>query len=107
MSLDVDLFNEAGENLYSDNITHNLTAMADMAGIYALLWRPDEFGITHAHQIIAPLERGLIWLVCNKAKAEEFNAKNGWGKWENLVRFCADYLQACKDHPEAQVSVSR
>lgn len=48
MSLDVCLKGKNGETLYSRNITHNLGRMAQAAGIYECLWRPEEHGITHA-----------------------------------------------------------
>ena len=107
MSLDVYLENEAGEELYSRNITHNLGRMAGEAGIYECLWRPDEHGITHARQIIDPLAAGVALLATQKARFETFNAANGWGLWEHFLPFCADYLQACRDNPDALVKVSR
>ena len=36
------------EEVYSANITHNLGGMADEAGIYEALWRPEEVGIAKA-----------------------------------------------------------
>ena len=36
------------EGAYSANITHNLGKMAEEAGIYKHLWRPEEIGITKA-----------------------------------------------------------
>lgn len=107
MSLDVYLKNEAGEVLYSRNITHNLGNMADEAGIYECLWRPDENGITHARQIIEPLAAGVALLATQKARFEAFNSPNGWGLWEHFLPFCADYLQACRDNPDALVKASR
>jgi hypothetical protein len=107
MSLDVYLYDEAGEELYWRNITHNLGKMASEAGIYECLWRPDEHGITHARQIIEPLTAGVVLLATQKTRFEEFNAPNGWGMWEHFLPFCADYLQACRDHPDALVRVSR
>lgn len=107
MSLDVSLTNADGVEVYSANITHNLNRMAEEAGIYACLWRPDENGITHAGQIIEPLAAGLALLVTEKARFEQFNAPNGWGLWKHFVPWCADYLQACRDNPDALVSVSR
>ena len=106
MSLDVYLEDDAGNQLYWRNITHNLGAMAREAGIYACLWRPEENGITRAKQIIEPLAAGVALLVTEKARFEQFNAPNGWGMWEHFLPFCADYLQACRDHPEARVKVS-
>ena len=107
MSVDVYLKNEAGEELYSRNITHNLIRMATEAGVYECLWRPDEHGITHARQIVEPLAAGVALLATQKRRFEEFNAPNGWGLWEHFLPFCADYLQACRDNPDALVKVSR
>ena len=107
MSLDVYLKNETGEELYSRNITHNLTDMADEAGIYQFLWRPEEIGITHARQILDVLSFGVALLATQKARFEKFNSPHGWGMWEHFLLFCADYLQACRDHPDALVKVSR
>lgn len=107
MSLDVYLEDEAGNQFYWRNITHNLNKMAAEAGIYKCLWRPDEHGISHARQIIEPLSKGVVLLATEKKRFEQFNASNGWGKWENLLVFCGDYLQACRDHPDALVKVSR
>ena len=107
MSLDVYLMDGDGEELYSRNITHNLGKMAQEAGIYKCLWRPEEIGITHAKQMIDPLEKGVALLATEKGRFEKFNSPNGWGMWEHFVPFCMDYLQACRNHPEAQVEVSR
>ena len=107
MSLDVYLRDDADNLIYTRNITHNLGKMAAEAGIYACLWRPEEHGITHARQIIEPLEKGVALLATQKAKFEEFNPPNGWGMWEHFLPFCADYLQACRDNPDAKVEANR
>lgn len=107
MSLDVMLIGAEGKCLYEANITHNLSGMAKEAGVYDCLWRPDENGISRASQIIEPLTAGLARLATEKARFEQFNAPNGWGLWKNFVPWCADYLQACKDFPDASVEVSR
>jgi hypothetical protein len=96
-----------GVELYSRNITHNLGRMAQEAGIYKCLWRPEELGITHAKQMIDLLEKGVALLATEKGRFEQFNSPNGWGMWEHFVPFCMDYLQACRNHPESQVEVSR
>lgn len=107
MSLNVYLENEDGEELYSRNITHNLTNMAGAAGIYYCLWIPEEFDIIYARQLIDPLEKGVALLATNKSRFEVFNSSNGWGMWEHFLPFCADYLQACRDHPDALIRISR
>lgn len=107
MSLDVTLTDASGAAVYDSNITHNLATMAKQAGIYECLWRPEEHGITHARQIIEPLAAGVAKLATEKARFEQFNAPNGWGLWKDFLPWCADYLQACRDNPDALVSVSR
>ena len=95
------------EGVYSANITHNLNQMADAAGLYQALWRPEEIGITHAAQLIEPLSVGLELLRSNPARFATLNPANGWGSYDGLVRFVADYLEACASYPSAEVSVSR
>lgn len=92
---------------YNGNITHNLTTMADAAGIYKPLWRPDEIGIERAAQLIAPLETGLAELRSNPEKYKAHNPPNGWGDYDGLVRFVSEYLDACKANPNCSVRVWR
>lgn len=89
------------------NITHNLSKMADKAGIYETLWRPDEIAIWHAHQLIEPLRSGLKRLQADPDYYSLFNPENGWGNYENLVEFVKQYLEACEQYPYAEVFVSR
>lgn len=93
--------------LYGANITHNLSRMAQEAGIYQALWRPEEINISKASQLIEPLENGLRLLVSDQSRFEQFNPSNNWGSYTALVSFVAGYLQACKEYPNACVSVSR
>ena len=92
---------------YSDNITHNLTTMADAAGLYKYLWRPEEIGITTAQQLIDPLKVGLSLLKSDPQKFKKLNPQNGWGDYEGLVDFVEKYLAACIENPTATVEVSR
>ena len=50
MSLDVYLDDINGDRLYSNNITHDLNVMANAAGIYKYLWRPEKIGVKKAYQ---------------------------------------------------------
>lgn len=106
MSLDVYLSVD-GERVYERNITHNVNVMADAAGCYMHLWRPDEIGITKAIELIDPLERGLVALISEPDKYEAMNPSNGWGSYGGLLAFVASYLSACKNYPNADVEVSR
>jgi hypothetical protein len=95
------------DEVYAANITHNLNEMADKAGIYYHLWRPEEVNITKAHQLIDPLERALEELKARKEYYKQFDSDNGWGTYEQFVPFVQKYLEACKAWPEADVSVWR
>jgi len=95
------------ENFYSSNITHNLNKMAEEAGIYKHLWRPDEIGITKASQLIEPLTAGLNLMKSDPERFKKFNASNGWGLYEHFIPWVEEYLEACKQYPNATVEVSR
>ena len=103
----VEIGGEYDNTVYSANITHNLGEMADDAGLYEALWRPDECGFTKAKQLIPKLIDGLSFLVSDPKRFEEFNPSNGWGNYHNLCQFVAKYLAACVANPDADVSVSR
>ena len=107
MSLDVHFKKLAPVEVFSANITHNLNKMADAAGIYKHLWRPEEIGITKAGQLIEPLRRGLADLKARPEHYERFNPGNGWGSYAALVKFVEEYVAACEQHPDADVEVWR
>lgn len=98
---------ETSNWVYSANITHNMTAMADEAGIYDLLWRPEEIGVTYARQVVEPLAEGIRYLLADPEHMREFDPPNGWGSYEVFLEFCRDYLEACEAFPDARVEVSR
>lgn len=115
MSLDVYLYfpvdvgrdEPESHTVYEANITHNLNKMADEAGIYDCLWRPDEHGIERAEQIIEPLSKGLADLRNRPQHYEQFSASNGWGTYKDFVPWCERYLEACREYPKAFVRASR
>jgi hypothetical protein len=107
MSLDVYLTRVQPSIIFEANITHNLNTMAERAGIYHHLWRPDEIGITKAEQLIGPLTNGLNKLKGDPEHFKRYDSPNGWGTYENLVRFVEKYLAACMDAPDADIEVSR
>ena len=103
--------------VYSFNITHNLGRMALECGLYNPMWRPyrmynidDERGksfIANAGELYDALKFGVDELVANPKKYKEMNPANGWGTYENLVDTATEYMNACKDFPEAGVKVDR
>jgi hypothetical protein len=113
MSLDVTLSNNPcahcgrSDEGYSANITHNLNAMADEAGIYCVVWRPEENGITTARQLIEPLRVAIAKMKADPERFKKHNAANGWGLYEHFLPWLEEYLAACEASPDAMVSVSR
>lgn len=107
MSLDIFLERPGIVRVYDANITHNLVDMAKAANLYEVLWRPEEVGITHANQLIGPLEAGLTRLRSDPDKYRKLNPSNGWGSYEGLVKFVENYLEACQENPDCTVRSCR
>jgi len=107
MSLDITLKVLELCPVYKTNITHNLTEMADKAGIYKTLWRPEEDKLFIAYQILEPLRRGLARLKEDPEYFKQYNPSNGWGSYEGLVKFIEDYIKAIEEHPTAIIEADR
>ena len=107
MGLDVYLKEVKPCTIWAIGITHNLTAMAEAAGLYECMWRPDEMCITLASQMIHPLRCGIAVLKQDKEKLEKLNPENGWGSYDILLSVAQRYLAACEENPNAEVEVSR
>lgn len=105
MSLDVWL--EVTAVPFESNITHNLNHMAKEAGLYGVLWRPEENEIKCARDLIAPLAKGLQVLRSDPERFKKMNPENGWGDYEGLVYFVQKYLNACVLFPDSKPMVSR
>lgn len=106
MSLDFYLNRTQPVEVFSRNITHNLSKMAEEAGIYKHLWHPDQIGITKAYELIKPLTIGLELLKSDPKRFEKFNAPNGWGMYEHFVPFVEACLAACVEFQDADVRTS-
>jgi TRAP-type uncharacterized transport system substrate-binding protein len=109
MGLDLSLKKTVTEykTVFDANITHNLTEMANKAGIYKALWRPEELEITKASQLVNLLEEGLAKLKADPEFYRQFDASNGWGIYDDFVPFVERVLEACKEHPDADIEASR
>ncbi len=101
------VLSEPSDEVYTANITHNLTTMADAADLYNPLWNPEELKIVKAGDLIVPLAKGLSVLVAQPKFFKQYNPPNGWGTYEGLVEFARNYLNACIAYPEATVSVCK
>lgn len=92
---------------YDANITHNLTSMANEAGIYEILWRPEENNITKASQLIAPLSDAIKLMKKDPERFKKHNSSNGWGSYKNFLPWLIEYLAACEKMPNAKVFANR
>lgn len=94
------------EEVFDINITHNLGKMADKAGIYQVLWHPNDNGQVRAKDIVPTLRNGLSDLLSRPEYFSDFDSPNGWGTYEHFVPFVQSVLAACERHPDALVRVS-
>lgn len=95
--------------VYTDNITHNLTEMAIEVGreFYQALWRPEELDTKTAMPLLPILRAGILKLEANPDHYKAFNPDNGWGNYDQLLTFAKNYEEACRKYPTARVEVSR
>ncbi len=107
MSLDVYLTATVPTCVFDANITHNLSGMANEAGIYKHVWRPEEVGVKTAADLIEPLRAGITLMENNPTRFMAFDADNGWGRYDQFVPWLKKYLAACEENPTATVEVSR
>ncbi len=107
MSLDVTLTAVRPTSVFSANITHNLGKMATEAGIHEALWRPEEIGVSTAAQLIPLLEIGLEKMKSDPEKFIALEPWNKWGAYNVFVPWIEEYLKACKENPDAEISVYR
>ena len=112
MSLDITLYNNCcekcgrGDEVYSANITHNLTTMAKYAGIYDVIWHPEDIAKT-ARDIIPDLSHGFNKLKTFPERYIKYEPTNGWGTYKGFIDFVEKYLEACTKYPESIIEVSR
>lgn len=93
--------------VFEANVTHNLVQMADAAGLWKPIWRPEECGAKTAGDLIRPIFEGLVKL---KARPEDFmrlNPSNGWGDYGTFVEWVERYLEACRQWPHATIRAHR
>lgn len=107
MSLDVSLSAVRETTVFDANITHNLAKMAKEAGIYKLVWRPEEVGVKQAGELIGPLTNAISLMKAEPARFKKHDAENGWGTYDDFLPWLEEYLEACKQNPDATIEVSR
>ena len=94
-------------DVYWGKTTHNHNTIANAVGVYSACWRPDDIGITKAHQLIDPLRAGLALLEAKPEALTHLEPDNGWGSVDSFTNFVRAYLRAAEANPDADVRVSR
>ena len=113
MSLDVTLTKTMPTEVYTSNITHNLSKMANQVMLESgvtlcdVLWHPEKNGLYYARDISELLDEAFNILLAEPNRFKTYNPENGWGDYEGLVDFVYNYRNACWDNPEAEIGVSR
>lgn len=109
MSLDVSLYATVTRrvDVLDLNVTHNLNTMAAAAGLYQVMWRPEEISVVTGRDAIPHLRQGLARLRAEPGRFKMLNPANGWGRYENLVEAAMSMLEACEKHPDGRLEVSR
>jgi hypothetical protein len=100
-------FGNEETTVHDQNITHNLGNMAEEAGVYGVLWHPEDNGITHAGQLVEPLEKAIAAMEADPPRFEKHNSPNGWGLYENFLPWLRRLLAAAKENPTCGVHASR
>ena len=98
---------EAHFEVFESSITHNLTEMAEAAGLYLPLWRPEELGVKSAGDLIPYLVKGIRIMKKNKEGLLKYSPKNNWGSFDDLLDVASTYLTACRQFPRAEIYVDR
>lgn len=102
MSLTVKLVRK--EYLVYLNITHNLGAMWEEAGIYDALY--NSAGM-EASEVLPVLVNGLSDMIAYPEKYKKYNSPNGWGLYENAVPWLAELIKGFNENPDAIIEVRK
>lgn len=84
--------------VFDKNVGSSLVGLAEEIGLDQRIWQPGEHGIDKAGQLIEPLTTGLAKLQSGKSFDE---------KRHRLTCAVSEYLTACREHPDATVTVWR
>lgn len=97
------------ELVFDANITHNLTEMADKAGLYDPLWNGHIEGhvIETAGDLAHILNPAIRHMDLNPDYYRQFNANNGWGTYEQFVPWLEKLRDNCLEYPKAKIKISK
>lgn len=106
MSLDITLYVDVDDNwveIYSANITHNLSRMAGEVNLYDCLWGQE---VSTAGELAPHLTEGVRLLKESPDYYREFEPHNKWGTYDNFVPWLEELLKWCEKFPSAKIHCS-
>jgi hypothetical protein len=91
--------------VFEGTISQNIEPMAIEAGLGDYLWCPYSLGARKAYHLIEPLKQGLGRLMIDPTRYKKLNPKNDSTTYDLFVDFVQEYLYACINNPDAEISV--
>ena len=107
MSLEIKLTRTHPTEVFGAVITHNVNEIADAAGVYKPIWRPEECGIKTAAEMIPHLRDGLAELKRDPERYRALEPQNKFGTYDGFVAWTERYLAACVEYPDAEIQARR
>lgn len=106
MSLDIWLTGpETVEVEHCDmNITHNVTGMWSLAGVYDALYNSQG---KLARDILETLQIGIAHMERAPDAYIALEPENKWGTYQQALRWLKEFTAHCSAHPEAKIGVSK
>lgn len=90
--------------VYSGNMTHNVTDMWREAGVYNALY--NSHGLK-AWLIIDQLAAGIGDMVTFPEKYKNMDSENGWGTYDRALPFLIEVYKNCKKNPGARIEIDK
>ena len=121
MGLNIYFLEKDGEDVEIDSylrITHNLNTVVSELGLlvglpyYEVIWRPDElFGLKNGEVPVSLVLGVLPNLIKDLLEFEycltDYLPSNGYGTFEDLIRFLCNYLKECYTHQNKYIYCCR
>lgn len=92
------------QELFSTNITHNLTGMWRAAGFYDELYNSE--GKTCA-EVVEAIQNGYQDMRDHPEKYRQYSAKNGWGTYEQALPWLEKLIREFERYPKGRIHISK
>lgn len=107
MGLDFSLEKQMVVDIFHCNITHNLGKMAYEAGVYNVIWRPEEVGIETAGQMVQPLSDAIRLMESEPERFRKLEPPNKWGTYDGFLPWLRRLRDACREYPDSKPRADR